>query len=360
MQPLRIAQVAPLVARVPPPVEGGTERVVHDLVEALDARGHRVTLFAADGSITRASLAPMGPAQADDPGAPRSALAVRELAMLDAVRRRADEFDIVHCHTEFAHAAVLRELGPRLVATLHWRTDQADRQTLFARFPELRTIALSRSQAGPVPRASLAGIVPHGIGRDRYALVERPDGHCVFLGRMTDQKRPDRAVRIAADAGIDIVLGGDRDPGNPAYFEREVAPRLGERARYAGPVPESAKQDFLGRARALLFPIDWPEPFGLVMIEAMACGTPVVAWRRGSAAEVVDEGVTGFVVDSHEDAVRALRDACALDRGRVRERFEERFTSARMAAGHEAVYRRLIDAPPSASDARAERGAMLA
>ena len=339
---MRIAQLSPLVTAVPPPVAGGTERVVHDLVEALVARGHEVTLFASAGSRTSARLVELGPAQADDPGSPRSLLAVREAIMLDRVASMADEFDVVHCHTEFFHAALLRHLGAKLVATVHWRADQADRQRLFAHFRGLRVIALSGAQAASVPASNLLGIVPHGIDAARYALDERPDGHCAFLGRMTDQKGPDRAIAIARRAGMPLLLGGDRDLGNPDYFDREVRPRLSADARYVGPVAEPDKQRFLGSARALLFPIDWPEPFGLVMIEAMACGTPVVAWRRGSAEEVVDEGVTGFVVDDEEAAARALAEAAGLDRRRVRERFEERFASERMAADHEALYRRLV------------------
>ena len=338
---MRIAQLAPLVAPVPPPVVGGTERVVHDLVEALVERGHDVTLFASSGSATSATLVDMGPAQADDPGSPRSTLAVREAIMLDRAAAMADDFDVVHCHTEFFHAAALRHLRPKLVATVHWRTDQADRQRLFDHFTDLPVIALSRSQAASIPASNLLGIAPHGIDASRYALDGSPGDHCVFLGRMTDQKGPDRAIEIARDAGLALLLGGDRDAGNPTYFDERVAPGLGERARHVGPVAEIDKQRFLGSARALLFPIDWPEPFGLVMIEAMACGTPVVARRRGSAAEVVDGGVTGFVVDDHASAVRALHEACDLDRAAVRARFEERFTSARMAADHEALYAKL-------------------
>ncbi len=339
---MRIAQLAPLVAPVPPPVVGGTERVVHDLVDALAARGHEVTLFASSGSASAARLVDMGPAQLDDPDSPRSLLAVREAIMLDRAATMAADFDIVHCHTEFHHAATLRHLGDKLVATVHWRTDQADRQRLFEHFTGLNVIALSRSQAASVPQANLLGIAPHGIAASRYALDAHPSDHCCFLGRMTDQKRPDRAIAIARDAGLAVQLGGDRDAGNPTYFDERVAPALGTYARYVGPVAETDKQRFLGSARALLFPIDWPEPFGLVMIEAMACGTPVVAWRNGSAAEVVDEGVTGFVVDDHDAAVRALRAACELDRHRVRERFEERFTSERMATDHERLYARLL------------------
>ena len=338
---MRIAQLSPLVTAVPPPVAGGTERVVHDLARGLARRGHELTLFASSGSASPGRLVDMGPAQADDPGSPRSLLQVREAIMLDRVAAMADEFDVVHCHTEFFHAALLRHLGPKLVATVHWRADQADRQALFAHFPELPVIALSGVQAASIPESNLLGVVPHGIDAARYALDERPGDHCAFLGRMTDQKRPDRAISIARRAGVELLLGGDRDLGNPTYFDREVRPRLSGAARYVGPVAEPDKQRFLGSARALLFPIDWPEPFGLVMIEAMACGTPVVAWRRGSAEDVIDDGVTGFVVDDERDAALALREAAGLDRRRVRERFEERFTSERMAADHEALYRRL-------------------
>ena len=337
---MRIAQVCPLHFAVPPRDHGGTERVVHDLTEALVARGHDVTLYAADGSKTSATLRAMGPQVADlehlAPGLP----AAREAAMLDAVAADAEGFDAIHCHTEFLHAPVLRAHRARTLTTVHWRLDQADRHAFFAAFPDLPVAAISADQARAYTGRALAGVVHHGIDPGRY----RPGsggGSAAFLGRMTDQKRPDAAIRIARAAGRAIRLAGTVDVGNPGYFDEEVAPLLGGDARYVGPVGDAAKQDLLGDAAALVFPIDWPEPFGLVMIEAMACGTPVVARRRGSVPEVVEEGVTGYLFETGEEGAEALRRAATLDRARVRAAFESRFTADRMAEGYEAIYRRL-------------------
>ncbi len=341
---MRIAHVSPLHFPVPPRDHGGTERVIDDLCHALARRGHDVTLFAATGSTTAVRLIEQGPSVSSIPDAPPSMPSAMECAMLDSVAAMADEFDIIHCHTELYHAAVLRAVPHKLVSTIHWRADEADRQHYFRHFQNLRVVAISKAQAGDIPPRNCSGIVHHGIPVERYALGGGALGDCVFLGRLTDQKRPDLAIAIARAAGMPIRLGGTIDVGNPTYFDNEVRPLLGEDARYLGPVTQSAKQAFLGEAAVLLFPIDWPEPFGLVMIEAMACGTPVVAFRRGSTAEVVDHGVTGFVVDTVEEAVAAVRRARMLDRGAVRAQFLRRFTDDRMAGGYEAIYERMIGA----------------
>ena len=339
---MRIAQVSPLIFPVPPRDHGGTERVVHDLCEGLVERGHEVTLFAASGSRTRARLVEQGPCVASVADAPPSLPSAMECVMLDRVAAMADAFDIIHCHTELYHAAVLRGAAHKLVTTIHWRADERDRTLYFEHFSTLPVVAISQAQARTLPSSNLAGIVHHGIPADRLRLDEGKGGHCAFLGRMTDQKRPDLAIAIARACDMEIRLGGTIDVGNPTYFRNHVEPLLDERATYLGPVTEAAKQDVLGSAAVLLFPIDWPEPFGLVMIEAMACGTPVVAFRRGSVAEIVDEGVTGFAVDTFEEAVAAVQAARRLDRRAVRRRFEERFAASRMAAGYEAIYRDLL------------------
>ena len=334
---MRIAQVSPLWFPVPPADHGGTERVVHILSQALVDRGHEVTVFAADGSATAGRLEPQGPAVSGLANPPPSLVSAMELVMLDRVAAMADAFDVIHCHTELAHAAVLRAVRHKVVMTIHWRADEADRQRFFAHFTDQKVVAISAAQAGDLPAGNVAGIVHHGIPEARYKLG--PGGpYVAFLGRMTDQKRPDLAARVARAAGLPARLAGTVDVGNPAYFETMVRPELSDEVRYVGPIGEGAKQDFLGNACALLFPIDWPEPFGLVMIEAMACGTPVVAWRRGSVAEVVDDGVSGFVVETEAEAVAALGRASTLDRAKVRAAFERRFTAARMAAQYEAIY----------------------
>ena len=339
---LRIAQVAPLIFPVPPRDHGGTERVVHDLCESLHARGHAVTLFAASGSRTSGRLVEQGRCVADTPNTPPSLPSALECVMLDRVAAMADAFDVIHCHTELYHAAVLREVRHKLVMTIHWRADELDRVRYFEHFTDLPVVAISDAQAATLPPGNVAGTVHHGIPLDRLRAGRGAGGYCAFLGRLTDQKRPDLAIRIAQACDMDIRLGGTVDVGNPTYFREAVEPLLDERAAYIGPVTDARKQDFLGEAAVFLFPIDWPEPFGLVMIEAMACGTPVVAWRRGSVAEVVEDGVTGFVVDTFEDAVAAVRRARDLDRTRVRRRFEERFGAERMAAGYERIYRRIV------------------
>ena len=340
---MRIAQVAPLIFPVPPADHGGTERVVHDLSEALIARGHAVTLFAASGSRTRGTLVEQGACVSSVADAPPSLPSAMECVMLDRVAARAHAFDVIHCHTELYHAAVLRAHAAKLVTTIHWRADELDRRLYFDHFDRLAVVAISDAQAATLPASNVAGTVRHGIAGDRFAPGSGAGGYCAFLGRMTDQKRPAIAIAIAEAAGMDTRLGGTVDVGNPTYFRERVEPLLNERHRYLGPVTDARKQRFLGDAAVLLFPIDWPEPFGLVMIEAMACGTPVVAFGRGSVPEVVDEGVTGFVVDTFAQAVAAVGRARLLDRGAVRARFEERWTAQRMAAGYEAIYRTLAE-----------------
>lgn len=344
---IRVAQVAPNIFPTPPEHHGGTERVVHDLSIALRNLGVEVTLFAPCDSATDLprvgdypSLAALEAREGRvAPGVP----AALEALQMEALRRRLDAFDIVHGHGAFAHAAVLGARRRRSLTTVHWRVDERDRALFFAGFPDLPVAAISAAQEAGIPAANRAGIVHHGIARDRYALHTDPEGYLVFIGRMTDQKRPDTAIRVARSAGLPIRLAGTIDVGNPDYFERAVRPLLGDDAVYVGPVDDPTKGRLLGGARALLFPIDWPEPFGLVMIEAMACGTPVIAWNRGSVPEIVEDGVTGFVVSSEAEAEAAVARVGDLDRGLVRRRFEARFTADRMAADYLAIYRRLLE-----------------
>ncbi|WP_367171526.1 glycosyltransferase family 4 protein [uncultured Aureimonas sp.] len=344
---IRVAQVAPTIFPVPPKDHGGTERVIHDLSIALQDLGVEVTLLAPADSATDVPRVGIWPSlfslEAKYGTVPPSIPAVLEAARMEDLRTRLDAFDIVHCHGEFFHAALLGERRRHSLTTIHWRVDELDREIFFRTFPDLPVAAISGAQGAMLPAANRAGVVHHGIAEDRYALSDGAGGNRAFVGGRTDQKRPDRAIRIADAAGRPIRLAGTVDVGNPTYFEREVRPLLSDTATYVGPLGDAAKGGMLGGAEALLFPIDWPEPFGLVMIEAMACGTPVVAWDRGSVREIVDEGVTGFVVSSEAEAVEAVEKARTLDRAGVRRRFEERFTARRMAADYLALYRKLLD-----------------
>lgn len=345
---LRVAQVAPNIFPVPPRHHGGTERIVHDLSVALQKLGVDVTLFASCDSVTTLPRVGDHPSLAGlehrfgrvAPGVP----AALDALQLEALRLRLDAFDIVHAHGEFAHAPLLGARRRHSLTTVHWRVDELDRALFFAGFPDLPVAAISAAQEAGIPRANRAGVVHHGLAGDRYALSCEAGAHVAFVGRMTDQKRPDVAIRVARAAGLPIRLGGTIDVGNPDYFERRVRPLLGSDATYLGPVDDRAKSDLLGGARALLFPIDWPEPFGLVMIEAMAHGTPVIAWNSGSVPEIVEDGVTGFVVASEDEAIAALARIDGLDRSQVRRRFEARFTSERMARDYLAIYQRLLAA----------------
>ncbi|QEA39478.1 glycosyltransferase family 4 protein [Pistricoccus aurantiacus] len=344
---LRIAQVAPIILPTPPLHYGGTERVVNDLTEALVALGHKVTLFASSDSNTSAELVCATPSLAQlqekkgklPPGMP----GVLETVLLEKLRGRLADFDIVHCHGEFFHAALLGTQRKKSLTTIHWRVDEADRQLFFASFPDLPIAAISHAQAASIPASSCAGIVYHGIPEARFPFYPEHHNYLAFIGRMTDQKRPDRAIELARSSSLPLRLAGDIDVGNPDYFDRFVKPELGAEVHYQGPVDDRQKADFLGNAMALVFPIDWPEPFGLVMIEAMACGTPVIAWRNGAVEEIVEPGVSGFVVDNLEDARQAVKRIATLDRTAVRESFLARFTSRRMAQDYVALYRSLID-----------------
>ena len=342
---LQIAVVAPLQLPVPPRNAGGTERVIADLIRGVIKRGHNVEFFGPADSEVPCPIGFPHPSiqalRAREPRVPGATGAVLEAALLDAVRTRAHEFDVIHLHTEFAHAAVLAEHRARTLTTIHWRTDELDRRLFFESFPDLPVCAISHDQARHVPASNLAGVVHHGFEAGRYRAGRGAADQLAFLGRMTDQKRPERAIELARRTGMKLRLAGNLDPGNPAHFERLVRPHLGSGIEHVGEVDDTAKQDLLGNAAALVFPVDWPEPFGLVMIEAMACGTPVIGWRNGAVPEVVEDGVTGFVVDDMEGAVRAVRRLPEIDRALVRQRFEERFTADRMVEETLAIYRRL-------------------
>jgi glycosyltransferase involved in cell wall biosynthesis len=342
---MRIAQVAPLIERVPPRLYGGTERIVSYLTEELVRMGHDVTLFASGDSQTRAKLVAAAPhalrldASIKDP-LPYVAL------QLEQLRRRAADFDVLHFHTDAIHLPLLRALfGARAVTTFHGRLDLPPYSAVFTEFPDVPLVSISDAQRGPVPWANWLGTVYHGLPPSVCPFEPRPRGdYLAFLGRMSPDKGPDRAVDIAARAGLKLKVAAKVDEIDEVYFRQHVEPLFARHdVEYIGEIGERDKGAFLGNARALLFPIDWPEPFGLVLIEAMSCGTPCIASRTGSIPEVIDDGVTGFIVDSVEEAARAVWQAALLDRHAVRARFQRRFSVERMASDYLRIYEQLDD-----------------
>lgn len=338
---MKIAQIAPLAESCPPRLYGGTERIVATLTDQLVAMGHEVTLFASGDSGTAAELV-----RCTDM-ALRLNPAVREhlpytMIMLDEVRRRAPEFDLLHFHIDILQFPIIRPFANRTVTTLHGRLDLPDLRPFYAAFPDIPLASISQSQRLPMPQnLNWVGNVYHGLPRDRFAFSPQPKGdYLAFLGRISPEKRPDRAIEIALRAGIPLKIAAKVDRADQAYWDNVIHPMIQDNPlmEYLGEVNEREKADFLGNALALLFPIDWPEPFGLVMIESMACGTPVIATRCGSVPEVIDEGVTGFIVDTVDEAVMAVQRAVNLDRGGVRARFEQRFTAERMAHDYVDIY----------------------
>jgi glycosyltransferase involved in cell wall biosynthesis len=342
---MRIAQIAPLMESVPPRLYGGTERVASHLTEELVAQGHDVTLFASGQSITAARLVRC----CEQPL--RLNPSVRDvipyyMLMLDKVRSMASEFDILHFHIDQFQFPVFREMARRTVTTLHGRQDLPDLHNLYRGFPEMPLVSISNAQRAPIPDANYIGTVYHGLPRDLTPSLAPSGGYLAFLGRISPEKRVDRAIAIARAANLPLKIAAKVDRVDEVYFRAEIEPLLHQPGiEYIGEIDDRRKNSFLGGARALLFPIDWPEPFGLAMIEAMACGTPVLAFRKGAVAEVIDEGITGHVVDTMDEAHAVLDAVLGLDRARVRRRFEERFTVTRMAHDYLEIYERLIGSP---------------
>jgi glycosyltransferase involved in cell wall biosynthesis len=338
---VRIAQVAPLAESVPPKLYGGTERVIAWLIEELVERGHEVTLFGSGDSRTRANLVAAWP-RALRLGRPRSDPMAAQAALLEEVAQRASDFDIIHCHIDWLHLPVLSRLGVPFVTTLHGRVDLPGLSGVVARFPDAPFISISNSQRAGLASANWAGTVYHGLPAGSVRPAYEAGTYLAFLGRLSRDKGPEAAMRIARAAGVPLHMAAKLPKGERGYFKEELEPKIdGTEVRLAGEVNDEAKQRFLSGAAALLFPIDWPEPFGLVMIEAMACGTPVIAFRSGSVPEVVDDGVTGFVVDGEAAAVEAIGRLGELDRRQVRRRFEQRFSASRMAAEYLGLYEAL-------------------
>jgi glycosyltransferase involved in cell wall biosynthesis len=345
---MKIAQIAPLIESVPPRRYGGTERIVSYLTEELVKQGHDVSLFASGDSLTSARLVPCSKQ------ALRLDRSVRVhiphfMVMLDKVRRMASRFDVLHFHVDQFHFPLFNRSANHTVTTLHGRQDLPDLKLLYACFPDMPLVAISGAQRLEIGSANFAGTVLHGLPRDLLAPTLHPrGGYLAFLGRISPEKRVDRAIDIARAVGLPLKIAAKVDRVDQAYFERDIRPLLNlPGIEYIGEIDERAKGKFLGAALALLFPIDWPEPFGLVMIEAMACGTPVLAFRHGSVPEVIDDGITGYVVDSVDEAFLKMGSLLALDRGRVRRRFEARFSATRMAHDYIRIYQSQLQAGDS-------------
>ncbi|MEJ8814482.1 glycosyltransferase family 4 protein [Variovorax ureilyticus] len=341
---MKIALVSPLCEAVPPMFYGGTERVVAHLSNALVDQGHDVTLFAAGGSCTRATLVPFRQqALRLDPAPLKSDLAAH-LVLMSEVRRRADEFDVLHFHMELLHFPFFEDIAERTLTTMHGRLDLTDLPEAYGRWNEFPLVSISHQQRKPMASANWLGNVYNGVDDALFRVPARPSGgYLAFLGRIAPEKRPDRAIDIAIRAGLPLKIAAKVDPVDRAYFEGCIRPLLAHPLiEFVGEVNDAQKPAFLGNARALLFPIDWPEPFGLVMIEAMACGTPVIAWRCGSVPEVVEPGVSGLIVDNEEEAVDAVKRAVQIDRRRVRASFDRRFSARAMATAYVELYHRLL------------------
>ena len=342
---MRIAQVSPLFESVPPKLYGGTERIVSYLTEALVARGHDVTLFASGDSVTTANLVSHRDVALRLDPAPLKSAAAAHLSMLQGIREVADDFDVLHFHVDLLPLPIFDDIADKCVFTLHGRQDKQDLPQAYRRWSRFPLVSISDHQRRPIAWANWWQTILHGMPVSALCPPAAPRGdYLAFLGRISPEKRPDRAIQIARLAGLPLKIAAKVDAADKRYFHDTIEPMLAEGGvEFIGEIDDAGKPEFLGNAAALLFPIDWPEPFGLVMIEAMACGTPVIAWREGSVPEVVDEGKTGFIVDAIADAVDAVQRCRRLDRGDVRRRFEQRFDAQRMAADYESLYLRMVE-----------------
>jgi glycosyltransferase involved in cell wall biosynthesis len=338
----RIAQVSPLYESVPPKLYGGTERVVSTLTEELVRQEHDVTLFASGDSRTAARLVPCCPRSLRLDAGSVDSLA-HHIVMLEEVFSRAREFDIIHFHIDYLHFPVSRRVRIPQVTTLHGRLDLPDLPPLYRTFHDMPLISISDAQRRPLAFANWQRTVLHGMPPDQLSFHAGPGSYLAFLGRISPEKRVDRAIEIAKRVGMPLKIAAKVDKMDKDYFEQQIKPLLDHPlVDFVGEINEQQKDSFLGNAAALLFPIDWPEPFGLVMIEAMACGTPVVAFRHGSVPEVIQPGVSGFIVDDIDAAVTATEKALSLSRRACRDDFEARFTAERMAHDYVAAYEALI------------------
>lgn len=340
---MRIAQVAPLTESVPPKAYGGTERIVCYLTDQLVAMGHEVTLFASGDSVTKAKLI------APTPKALRHNQNIIDpiahvFYMLEMVQQLKDHFDVIHYHVDYFHFPFSRRNGVTHCTTMHGRLDIDDLSVLFKEFSEIPLVSISNSQRIPLPFSNFVKTIYHGIPADLLKFQKEKGKYLAFIGRISPEKRLDRAIQIAQQARLPLKIAAKVDKADLAYYEEQIKPYMeNPLLEYLGEINDLQKNDFLGHAAALLFPIDWPEPFGLVMIEAMACGTPVIAFNRGSVPEVVDEGETGFIVESVEEAVEKIKLLDSFDRVLCRKIFDERFTDRRMANEYVELYKSLIE-----------------
>lgn len=356
---MKIAQIAPLAERVPPLYYGGTERIVSFLTEELVGRGHNVTLFASGDAITSAKLVPCcDTALRLDPSTKNDLPSL--IVMLEEVRQRAHEFDILHFHIDLLHFPLIRDFSNRTVTTVHGRLDLPELKPFYQAFPDIPLVSISNDQRRPMPPVNWLGTIYHGLPVNLLPFTERPEGnYLAFLGRISPEKRPDRAIQIAARTGMHLKIAAKIDDVDRAYWETVIEPMVNcnPNVEFIGEINEEQKAGFLGNAGALLFPVDWPEPFGLVMIEAMACGTPIIAFRSGSVPEVIDDGASGIIVDSVTEAAENVEWALRLDRRQVRATFEKRFSAERMAQDYLDIYRSLPGACANATDLPRATGA---
>ena len=335
---MRIAQVSPLFEAVPPKLYGGTERVVYSLTEELVAMGHDVTLFASGNSITSATLAPMRKeALRLDPTV--KDWVATYMRMIELIYRRADEFDILHFHIDYFPLALFSRQRTPFLTTIHGRLDLPEFKDIYEMYPDAPFVSISNSQRKPIPRLNWVKTVLHGNPAKLLTPQPVQQSYCAFLGRISPEKGIDKAIRIAGRAGMKLKIAAKVDVADKQYFDSEIKPLLSQgHVEFIGEIDDSQKPAFLSGAHALLFPIDWPEPFGLVMIEAMACGTPVIAFNCGSVPEVMDDGLTGFIVNNEDEAVAAIGQLGEIDRAKVRLQFERRFTARRMAQDYLDLY----------------------
>jgi len=357
---LRIAQIAPLVEAVPPKLYGGTERIVSFLTEELVRLGHDVTLFASGDSETSAELDSVWPRALRLDTNIRDVAALHA-AMLEKVAKRAAEFDLLHFHVDYHQFSLFSRLGTPFVTTLHGRLDVPEIALVFATFPFAPVVSISQSQRFPVPHANWVGNVHHGLPVSALQPRRKDQSYFAFLGRISPEKGLDKAIQIAVGCGVPLKIAAKVDRADMVYFKEHIQPMLGlPGIELIGEIGDAEKSDFLSGAIALLMPIDWPEPFGIVMIEAMACGTPVLAFDRGSVREVITQGVTGLVVNTIEEAVQAAPRLDGLSRTEIRRTFENRFTSSRMAQNYLRVYHRLLlDYAPAKSNGIASNSNLL-
>ena len=340
---MKIAQIAPLWESVPPQLYGGTERIVSYLTEELVRLGHDVTLFASGDSRTSARL------QAACPSAlhlrtegPVNRDAPLVLMMERAFGRDAAQFDIIHSHLDFLGFPISRRCATPALTTLHGRLDLPELGSVFEEYTDMPVVSISDAQRTPLPDANWQGTVYHGLPKNLYSFHPRPGSYLAFLGRISHEKRPDHAIEIAKRVGMPLRIAAKVDPADRAYFEGQIERLLDHPLiEYVGEITDAEKSDFLGDAAAVLCPYDWPEPFGLVLIESLACGTPVVAYRRGSIPEIIDDGVTGFVCDNLDEMVSAIDRVPLITRQHCRKAFEERFTVQRMVEDYLALYERI-------------------